>query len=412
MSQILKKNLPKVTIVGAGFSGLTLAWILTQKNIPVEIVDRNLSESGLIRTYELKTMLVETAANAILWTEEIETLFRELNLPYFQLMVEARSKYFFRKKIRKWPLGFVESLSFIFKVLKSLSRGLMNFRPKPGESICDFGLRNFGPAATEHLLATGLQGIYAGDIRKMSASLCLGHYFTSGTKHPRKKFTSISPQKGMGQLIQTLKDQLLSKNVEIRKQEWDGRINGLTIFAGSLEDVQKNRQYLFDQADGIENLTMLPILRVTVSFRETPPIQGFGILIDASENLKTLGVLMNTYTFENRGTLYNESWIIGGSKSPEVLDLSDDRIRDLILSERAKILKRQDTIIEMKVTRWTKAFPHYDLALEKAILSWKTKENCFLTGNYLGRLGLSDIYSKNLQLAEVIQRRVNESGFS
>ncbi len=413
-------NKSQVHIVGAGFSGLTLAYELSKKNIDVVVYEKEDHVGGLIQTHRHQDMLVETAANALIWTESIDQLFKDLNLKYVKLKQESKQRFFFHQgKVCRWPLSLLATLAFVLRLFKMIFTGFRFVKPLPGETIFAWGVKHLGLFFTRDVLSVGLQGVYAGDSREMSASLVLGRFFEP-KKNPRKKYNgSIAPAQGMGQLMETLKQYLQNQNVKFeRKNVTDfSEFNGPVVLAVSLKDLSVFKSE-FDFKS--ENLQMLPLARATVAYKSPKEkIHGFGVLINENSNLKTLGVLSNTMIFDGRGPCYNESWIIGGARTLDVMDLKNSDLLGLIQSERQILLGATDPMHSSEVVRWPKALPHYNLELEKWLDSIKDKkivssqkQRIYLTGNYLGRLGLSQIYEMNKSLAEEIKNDFLQSSNS
>jgi oxygen-dependent protoporphyrinogen oxidase len=408
----------QVSVIGGGFSGLTLAYELARQGILVTVFEKSPKLGGLIQSYRTDQMLVETGANALIYSEEIHHLFLNLGLPYFKVKKESKRRFFFHQgKLKQWPLNFFETIILFFRVLKILFKGFSSAKPYDRETVSQWGLRLLGKAFTRQVLGTALNGVYAGKIEEMSASLVLGRFFNQKKSGQRKYKGSIAPENGMGQLIDKLKSHLIKQGVVFLEQEvlslkdFDHPV----VLAISLNGLNQFR----NEVDfGCNHLTMLPLVRATMSIQDPQNrIEGFGALFCPDEGLKTLGVLANTMIFEERGPTYNESWIIGGTRSPEVLHFSDEEVKKLIVQERSilfsKSQKALEPISEIEVIRWSQALPHYDLRLEdwlKNISKKKfvnqQKQKIYLTGNYLGRLGLSQIYEMNQELAVKIKNEL------
>lgn len=401
----------EINIIGAGFSGLTLAWFLVRRGFTVTIFEKNSFAGGLIQSERQHDMLVETAANGLMQSSLVEELFQSLDLSWVSTQTYAKKRFFWREnKYRQWPLKIYETLIFLISLSRSLTLGKNWMSPRPFESVRIWGYRVFGRYFTNFILATGLQGIYAGDYNRLSATLIFKRFFDNNAKKKKTKFQSIAPKEGMGDLMIKLKEKLIFRNVEFKfstafaKPERDC----VYVSAVSAYDFEALAP-VFLEGNSFFRLEMLPLIRVTVSFQQPKKkIKGFGILIDPKDSMASLGVLSNSYIFPDRGEFYNESWILGGAKSLDVMHLTDAQIKMLIEKERARILGCDDEIYGIHITRWSKALPHYTLELEEKLKNLKLKKNFYLTGNFLGRLGLSQILESNLELAQKIE--ANHSG--
>jgi protoporphyrinogen oxidase len=205
-----------ITVVGAGFSGLVTAYLLTKAGREVRVVEKKSRAGGLIRTIHTEHGLVETAANGILNSARVEAMCADIGVPLLQTKRDARKRFIFRGKPRQLPLNPLEVLRIPFGVTANATR----LRPRPCETISEWGRRVAGKGATDYLLAPALGGIYAGDPERLSASLIFGSAKLPAhlqTYRPAKAKTrgTVAPPQGMQQLIDGLRDYLESRGVEI-----------------------------------------------------------------------------------------------------------------------------------------------------------------------------------------------------
>jgi len=156
----------------------------------------------------------------------------------------------------------------------------------------------------------------------------------------------------------------------------------------------------------LQRIKMSSLMSSTLFFKGTQEVyKGFGCLIPRGFDIKTLGVLMNSYIFKDRDKTYNETWIMGGVKEEQLLKLSDTELLKLIAEERFKVLHTKEALLDYRINRWEKALPFYDLNLEAALKSldaMNPSRQIFLHGNYLSGIGLSKILERSELLAEEI----------
>ena len=93
-----------ITVVGAGFSGLTTAYFLTKQGHQVRIVERTDRAGGLIKTIRTPHGLVETAANGLLNSTRLEAMCADLEVPLMPTRKEGRRRFIFRGKPKQVPL--------------------------------------------------------------------------------------------------------------------------------------------------------------------------------------------------------------------------------------------------------------------------------------------------------------------
>ena len=397
----------KVTIVGAGFSGLVSAYYLSRAGYDVEIYEKSSRVGGMIGTRRTSHGLVETAANGFLNSALVEDLFKSLNVPLEGASRRARKRFIFREgRARRWPIGFRSTLRVLWFGLRFVV-WRSNVTPVEGESIEAWGRRVFGLEACRYLLSTALQGIYAGESHRMSARLILGRLFGLGPSAGESRATaarpiirgSVAPPEGMGQLIDALASHLRALGVKIylnASTEIGARVSNHPIIVATspreaIPFVDPAR------ATALKQIEMRAVTTTTAFFESTHQASmGFGVLFPPGE-AKFLGVLKNGFIFSNRGGPFSETWIRAGVASEETVlsELTDERLRVFGLRERP---------LESVQTPWPEGIPHYTLELERLIPILNTAtDNVFLMGNYLGDLGVAKILERGSRWPERLE---------
>ena len=398
-----------ITVVGAGFSGLVTAYLLTKAGREVRVVEKKSRAGGLIQTIRTEHGLVETAANGILNSARVEAMAADIGVPLLPTKRDARKRFIFRGKPRQLPLRPFEVLRIPIGVAANATR----LRPRPFETITEWGQRVVGKAATDYLLVPALGGIYAGDPERLSAGLIFGSAELSPhlqTYRPAKAQTrgTVAPPNGMQQLIDGLGDYLQSKGIQINLEtDLSPQPNEQTVVCLSASAAA---DYLVDRAPNIaaslRSIEMLSLLTVTCFFDQAAAqLSGFGCLFPRDQGFRARGVLFNTSIFEGRGPAHAETWIFGGALDGDIVGLTDDHIRETILNDRERFYRRAATPLAMHVTRWPNVLPHYSVDLERTLASLpEPPANIALVGNYLGRIGLAKILERAAYVVEKVTR--------
>jgi len=389
-----------VLVVGAGFSGLTLAYALNRLKVPVRVVERGERAGGLISTHNTEWGLVETAANALLADRQIERLFNELDLPFAPQLKSRKRRYIFWQKPRRWPLSLWTTFRLAkFFVLNFLAIG--SVAPRPRETVSGWAKRVLDGQFETRLLAPALQGVYAGDTGRLSAPATLSGFFS---RHERGKLRgSVSPRQGMGELISALETQLRQSGVEIeygRAIELSEKLEQPTVIctsAWAASEIVRGHDPVL--AKVLASCESSPLITVTGFFElHAKDLQGFGCLFPKEQQFHSLGVLFNDCIFAGRSSLRSETWILGGALNPDICSLSDEQIKSQILEDRLR-LPGGGACKGWSITRWPKALPHYTVAWEECLRGLKVNRPLFLHGNYLGQLGLARIQHRSEALA-------------
>ncbi len=424
-----------VTIVGAGFSGMSLAYYLVKKGCVVTVLEKKSQAGGMLSTKLTANGLVESAANGFLNTARVEKFLKEINSPYTGSSEASKKRYIFRNRPRKWPFSFFESIKLIVRLIAFLPKKKINKMAQPRESVVGWADLNFTSAFADYLLAPALQGIYAGDINKLSASLVINPILNRKKEKKLSSHSLLSGQQGMSEVINHLKNLLIEKGVRFQfNSDLPSAVSLSTdhiVIATSSVDAERILRQLSEDkllaaqvlpisagemnssevfksnADLLKKVETCPLITVTCFFSETPKrYKGFGVLFPRLQNVRALGVLMNNIIFQRSSFADNpkhsETWIFGGALDKDVLKLSDEQIKSLILEDRKRVFSSSQEILEIHVTRWPQALPHYSIEHEKIISEMSPMKGLTLHGNYLGNIGLSRILEKSEELAHKI----------
>jgi oxygen-dependent protoporphyrinogen oxidase len=321
---------------------------------------------------------------------------------------QSRARFILRDgKPRRWPLSFAETLRLVpvfFRFLfckKSLA-------PKQEESIASWGDAKLSLAVRSRLLAPALQGIYAGDASRLSASLILGRFFSQQQKQAKSTFRgSVSPKQGMSEFTERLETYLRKNGVIFQLQTEYKLLNAseqdVVLCCPPRASAAVLEKNFPDIASQLRQIEMLSVASITCFFPpNTKSLPGFGCLFPRGEKIRALGLLVNHEIFENRGDA-SETWIMGGATDPTILDLSDEELLKIVYQDRELLLKEKALAIETKIHRWPVGIPHYSIDLEKILPTLKLPPGVHLFGNYLGNLGLTKILAAASALPEKLQ---------
>lgn len=413
----------KVIVVGSGFSGMSLAYFLQQKGCAVTILEKKEKVGGMISTRQATYGLCESAANGFLNTAKVERFLQAIQADYIGSSEDSKKRYIYRDKPRRWPFFFLETLQLIWKLLFFLPKKKINKMAVPRESVVGWADQNFTSAFADYLLAPALQGIYAGDINTLSASLIINPLLAGKKEKKLSESSLLSAPLGMQSLMQHLEKDLREKGVIFQMNtDWSPMmVYDHLVIATSACDAEKILSQITTEeakfnADLLNKVEMIPILTATCFFKLPPQeYEGFGILFPRAEKIRALGVLLNNIIFnrslasnksmegrEDSSRAHSETWIFGGALDRDILSLSDEQIKSVILQDRARVFSVPQELLDCQITRWPRGLPHYTIEHEKHLSQLKRMKNISLHGNYMGSIGLSRILEKSEQLAEKI----------
>jgi protoporphyrinogen oxidase len=333
-----------------------------------------------------------------------------IGLSWIPTKREARARYLWRDgEFSRWPLSFGETATFIPKVI----RLLLNFSvsgPRSGETVNEWGVRTLGESATKALVNVGLQGVYASSGKSLSASLTVGSLWgKKSSRRPRLRGT-ISTREGIEAFPRALEQWLKTQGVSFHQ--------GRTVNPEDLVDEASfGRKWILavpaweaarllslkapKLSEILQELNFQDVTTVTRFFRSTDRrLHGFGALIPEEANLGVMGILVNDCLFENRtnDSTLSETWILKGQ-------LSETQINAILKTAESVFWGTPREAIKTEFCVWPRGLPRYDLVLEKLlpqIESEALRADVFLTGNYLGRIGLAKFIERNKEWSEAL----------
>jgi protoporphyrinogen/coproporphyrinogen III oxidase len=166
-----------VAIIGAGIAGLTAAFYLKRKDVPVTVYEASGRVGGVIQSLRQQGWLAEFGPNTLLETSpKIAQLVRDAGLQPRRLdpdpKAEARYVVRYRRPIEMpgSPLGFFTTELFSLKAKLAVLREPFVPRRRDGreESIAEFVIRRMNQEFLDHAIDALVAGIYAGDPYKLS----------------------------------------------------------------------------------------------------------------------------------------------------------------------------------------------------------------------------------------------------
>jgi len=166
-----------VAIIGAGITGLTAAFYLKRKGIPVTVYEAGARAGGVIQSFRKDGFLAELGPNTILETSpKIAQLISDAGLDSRKLVPDpkAEARYVVRYgrpiEMPGSPLGFFITPLFSARAKLAVLREPFIKPRRDGveESIAQFVVRRFNQEFLDHAIDALVAGIYAGDPHRLS----------------------------------------------------------------------------------------------------------------------------------------------------------------------------------------------------------------------------------------------------
>ncbi|MDR0704613.1 MAG: protoporphyrinogen oxidase [Planctomycetaceae bacterium] len=137
-----------------------------------------------------------------------------------------------------------------------------------------------------------------------------------------------------------------------------------------------------------------------------PFFHGMGFVVPKTEQSPILAGSFSSLKYEHRAP--KGKFLIrifaGGNRSPELAELSDDRLRPLLLTEMRKILKIDGEPLFTEISHWSRTMPQYHVGhceLVREIESLTSSDPTLaLAGNAFHGVGIPNCIQSGFQAAE------------
>ena len=454
-----------VAIIGAGITGLTAAFYLKRKGVPITVYESSGRVGGVIQSLRQDGYLAEFGPNTLLETSpKIGQLVRDAGLAARRLdpdpKAEARYVVRYRRPIEMpgKPRGFFTTELFSLKAKLAVLREPFVTPRRDGveESIAQFVVRRFNQEFLDHAIDALVAGIYAGDPYKLSVthafpklkalednygSMIKGQIFGARERKKRGEVAKDRAAKfSLDEGLQVLPDTLalllgesVNLNTTVTKltQTADGwsvslRKNGLdsatehsaVIYCGTafkLAELAIEAKPAVSLAEFSE-IRYPPVASVVLGFRRedvTHSCNGFGMLIPKIEGFKILGTIFSSALFPNRAPAghHTLTTYVGGERYPELAALPRDKLVALVCDDLKILLGVRGQPAFQHVVVYPKAIPQYNVGYGRYRDLMTAIEGhapgLFLAGHYRDGVSLSDSIVSGVNVADRVEKLLN-----
>ena len=443
----MKQSHTDIAIIGAGLTGLTTGFWLTRAGKQIQIIEKQDRAGGQIRTFQANGFIYESGPNTgVVSYPEVAELFAALS-PDCTLETareESKKRWIWKgNKFHALPSGLVSAVTTPLFTLYDKFRILGEpFRAKgtnPDESVAELAARRLGKSFVDYAVDPFLSGVYAGNPNTLITRHALPKLYNLEQDYGSFIKGSIAKAK----LPKTDRDKLATKKVfsatgglEKLSQALVKSIGQerITLSANDVKIEPQGNQWLItyctpegehsliankvvttcgayalpdllpfipkEDIGQISNLHYAPIIQASVGFHNTRGLRfdAFGGLVPSKEKRDVLGILFPSACFVGRspeeGALF--SFFIGGVRHADMLDWSDEQLKDMILKNIHSMLKFPADVQPdlIHIFRHQKAIPQYEKSSEarfKMIEELQIRyPGLILAGNIKGGIGMAD----------------------
>lgn len=459
----MTKTPHQYAVIGAGLTGLTLAYYLKKAGKDVTVFERNDKVGGVINSVSKDGFLFETGPNTgVISSPELVQLFDELNDKIQVETANEDAKYRWVWKKGNWhPLPFslksaVNTPLFTFKdKFRILGEPFRKKGSNPDESVADLVLRRLGRSYLDYAVDPFVSGIYAGDPHKLITRFALPKLhrleqdygsFIKGSiakqKQPKSEMDKRVSRKvfsikgGLVQLIHALEEVIGKENIKtcshellvqpednafkIRYNDSDQKSHEV-LFSSVITTVSGNNlpdmlPFLEEQSRyDLTNMNYAKVVQVVACYKNWTgkTLKAFGGLVPSTEKRNVLGILFPSSIFPGRAPKDGAvlSVFTGGSRRPDVIEMDDLALKKMVKQEIHETLDCNADPDLMHIYRYQHAIPQYEITSEKRLQTINTiQENypgLILAGNIRDGIGMPD---RVKQATEIAMNLTGENG--
>ncbi len=452
-------------VIGTGIAGLSAAFKLKQLGYSVLIVEKSSHIGGTWQTHPYKNSIYEFGPNTLVNSsaalmEVIEAL--DFSDQVLSHKLKDSKRFLYLKN---------QLIEVASNPIKMLFSNLLSFRAKlriflepfkktsttnnnSDETVHDFMRRKFGEEIASNIVASALQGIWAGDTKRLSASSALKKLYRleqeygsilwglfKSSKKRSKPLETISFKNGMQSFAERIAEYIGKENILLNSaiklgkhkdlyelsilsegQEYKIQTENLFIATKAFEAAQILQPISLKIPSLLNQIYYAPVYLSAISIDKNLFSQqgqkifnAFGF-IDSKQDHLLLGSIFASELFSSRH-LADEYLLLnfaGGARNSQILDFSENDLNETIIEELIEILQsKADTKLErehfkvIKQKRIDRAIPQFNIGHQEIIASLKKElekhPGIELLGNYIEGVSVADTIGYSFKAASRVQ---------
>lgn len=454
-------------MVGGGISGLSAAHRLTELDAACQLTlfESGPRLGGVLWTVHEDGYQVEQSADNFIttvpWGVELckrlglaDQLVRT-NPEYRQTYVIRRGRlyklpdgFLMMAPTRMWPLALTPILSPLGKLRAGLEFFLPPRRDEGDESMASFARRRLGREVFERLIEPLVSAVYAADMEKLSVQATLSQFRDMEREHGsliramRRRMAAqpkgqsgdsgarysmfVTLRDGLSSLVNAMAARLPQGAVRLgtaveRVERCDGRWR-ITLADGASESfdavilatpshvaaqlLQPLDAELAARLGSIEHQGTAIVSAAYDRDQIAHRLDGMGVVVPAIERSPILACSFSSQKYTHRAP---EGKVLlrifaGGSRSPELAEMEDGRLRPLLLAELARLLGIRGEPSYTSIAHWPRTMPQYHVG-HKELVAWiearvAALPGLMLAGNAYHGVGIPHCIHSGEQAAE------------
>jgi protoporphyrinogen/coproporphyrinogen III oxidase len=443
-----------IVIIGAGISGLSVAWFLHKKGREVRILECKERVGGVIQSQETDGYLFERGPNSTLRRPDTEDdalgrLVEQVGLKQHLIVAstEAQNRYIVRDgrllSLPSSPLGMITNNLFSWPAKMRLLREPFIGKCDHEETVAQFVERRLGREFLDYAVDPFVSGVYAGDPQQLSVWAAVPKVYAlernygslirgaiaKGRRSGGPAGQLVSFDRGMSMLPGAIATSLPQGSIETGcrvervshdQGGWRIRVNKLTgveeicarklVLAVPAGEAARLIEPLSPEASTLlATIPYAPIVSAAMGYsrdRVRHPLDGFGFLVPRREGMRTLGGLFLSTLFPGRapsGKVLITAFM-GGMTNPDAVNLDEDKLHQRIGEELAVTLGAHPPPDMAHLSRHQSAIPQYTMGHLERVSRIKKLSSAFpglhLQASWSDGISVTDCVRNGEKLAE------------
>lgn len=452
-----------VTVIGAGLTGLTTAYLLKRNGKNVRVVETDNRIGGQIQTQRFKHYIYETGpSTGAVSTPEVAELMNALaetsqGLCQMETAPDAAKRRLIWKgdRFHTLPSDLFSAITtplFSFSdKLRILGEPWRKRGDNPDESIASLAARRLVQSFVDYAVDPFISGVYAGNPYTLVARYALPKLYAleryygsfvrgaiAKKKQPKTSRDRLATKKvfsakgGLSYIPQAEADYIGEGNISLGvshvRVSPEGQGWMITFMDANGNEQQLQSHWVVttcgaynlpelltfvdkERMDAIAELVYSPIIEVNVGMPDTfdGDYCAFGGLVPTKEKQQILGILFPSTCFTGRapkgGVLF--SFYLGGVRNPEMMDKTDEEIQAIVRKNLHTMLKfpAQAKPDFIHISRHHRAIPQYDANCGRRFRAVESLESQYhgliIGGNLRDGIGMGH---RITQAANIVKR--------
>lgn len=447
----------KITVIGGGISGLTLAWWLHKAGRDVTVLESDSVVGGTMKSVRDGGWLIEQGPNSTLATTPLfDTLVKDLDLSkeVYPAKSSAKKRFIVRNgklhALPTSPISFFSSELWSFGAKLQLLKEPFIARTDREETLAEFVTRRLGTEFLDYAVNPFVAGVYAGNPAELSVrdafpklyslekefgSLILGAIKKkkpAGGSVAKNNAEMFTYREGMQTLPLALHRVLGNRVItDFRVKSIRSETNKKGFVIEGIEKgnvVERNSETVVlavpsyigtnfikplsaEASQALQDITYAPVAEIFLGYpsNATPdPLDGFGFLVPEKERRSILGAILSSAIFDGRAPADHHALtvFIGGSRQPHLVNESDESLTAMTVAELKTLMGLEGSPVYSRVIKWPRAIPQYHIGHGRIIERLEQTEaeipGLYFSGNYRGGIAVGDCVMQSRKLADRI----------